>query len=74
MHPRFTAIPEAVRIQFTCGYGDNPIDVPANIRAALAMDAAHLYENRETLLIDQTAVEYPHGYMDRINNYRTWSF
>lgn len=39
-------IPQAVKILFTAGYGDNPIDVPANIKLALLSHISFLYENR----------------------------
>lgn len=37
----------AVVIQFKAGHGDVAADVPADIRAAISMIAAHLFENRE---------------------------
>lgn len=39
----------AIQISFTCGFGDAPGDVPAPIRQAVMMLAAHYFENREAL-------------------------
>lgn len=36
-----------IRVTFTAGYGTNASDVPAPIRHAIKMTAAHFYENRE---------------------------
>lgn len=38
---------DAVTITYTAGYGDNPQDVPPDIRSAVLLVAGHLYENRE---------------------------
>lgn len=37
----------AVRVRYKAGYGKDVDDVPENIRRAVMMTAAHLYENRE---------------------------
>lgn len=38
--------PSAIWVEYTAGYGDNPDDVPANIRSAILMLTVHMYENR----------------------------
>ena len=40
--------PNNVLIQFVAGFGDNPTDVPPSIRGAILLQAAFMYENRET--------------------------
>lgn len=40
---------DAVRVTYVAGYGDNPGDVPAPIRHAIMLLAAHWYENREAV-------------------------
>jgi uncharacterized phiE125 gp8 family phage protein len=45
--PVLRPIFNAVTINFTCGYGDNPTDVPQTYRTAIAMFAAELYKQRE---------------------------
>ena len=41
--------PNTVQIVFTCGYGDDPSDVPARIQAAMLLLIAHWYANRESV-------------------------
>lgn len=49
-----------VVVRFTCGYG-NADAVPAPLRHAMKMMIGHLYENRETVVVEQgvTVVEIP---------------
>jgi uncharacterized phiE125 gp8 family phage protein len=45
--PSFTPYPAgAVRIQFTCGYGD-AVDVPQMVKQAMLLVIGHLFEHRE---------------------------
>lgn len=44
--PDMGSFPEAIRIDFTVGFGDAAADVPEEIRLAILMLAAHWYENR----------------------------
>ena len=46
--PSALATEDAVRVEFTCGYGD-PEDVPEGIRAAVLLILGTLYANRETV-------------------------
>lgn len=67
--------PEAVSITFTAGYGDDPGNVPAPIRQAIRMHAAHLYENREATFLGQGGfATVPFGVDELLNGYRTWVF
>lgn len=45
----------AVRIRFVCGYGDNADDVPQPIRNWILLNAANLYEHRESVVVGQKA-------------------
>lgn len=45
--PVFTRNRNGVKVVYVCGYGDNATDVPAPLRTAVKMLAAHWYENRE---------------------------
>lgn len=47
--PRGGRAASAIQISFTCGFGDAPSDVPAPLRQAVLMLAAHYFENREVL-------------------------
>jgi len=46
--PLARADKDAVRVEFTCGYGD-PEDVPEALRAAVLLIVGTLYANRETV-------------------------
>lgn len=39
---------ESLHIRYTAGYGDAADDIPAAIRMAIMIHAAHMYRNRET--------------------------
>jgi uncharacterized phiE125 gp8 family phage protein len=41
--------PNTVQIVFTCGYGSDPLEVPARIQAAMLLLIAHWYANRESV-------------------------
>lgn len=56
--------PEGVKIRFRAGYVDGSVSppaaaVPAPIIAAIKLLTATLYENRESVVIGQTAIELP---------------
>jgi uncharacterized phiE125 gp8 family phage protein len=53
--------PFAVRIKFTAGYGEDPGDVPAPIRAAIKLVLTHFYEKRGA--VDPAAL---HGALDSV--------
>jgi uncharacterized phiE125 gp8 family phage protein len=55
------AASEPVLVRFTVGAA--PADVPANVKAAIQMILAHLYENRQAVVSDGRAapVELPQG-------------
>ena len=50
-----------VCIVFTAGYGSAASSVPQNIKAAILLLLGHLYENREAVIVGQTAVAMPMG-------------
>ena len=50
----------SVRVRYKAGYGTDVDDVPENIRRAVMMLAAHLYENREAT-IQANLMEVPMG-------------
>ena len=67
-------LPECVTVTFTAGFGSEPEDVPAALRHAILMDVAHLYENREAVILNGAAQVLPQGYMSLISAHRLWSF
>jgi uncharacterized phiE125 gp8 family phage protein len=42
-----------IQIQFVCGYGSDPSDVPKQIIQAILIQVAELYENREPIIQGQ---------------------
>jgi uncharacterized phiE125 gp8 family phage protein len=62
--PRTLDVPEAVRIEFTSGYGAGA-DVPAPIRSAVKMLVAAAYEQREAYSVDYEIHTNP-ALMDRL--------
>ena len=49
-------------------------DAPADLCEAILMKAAHLFENREAVLVGISAQELPLGYADLIAPHRKWVF
>lgn len=49
-------------------------NAPADLREAILMKAAHLFENREAVLVGVSAHELPLGYADLIAPHRKWVF
>lgn len=72
--PRSAGGPEAVQITFTAGYGEAAEDVPDQIRQAIRMHVAHLYDNRAAVASGNGPVQQvPLGYEDLISAYTTWA-
>lgn len=57
--PELGDFPGALRCQFTAGYGAAGANVPAEIRAAIKLLAAHLFENRLPVNIGNIVNELP---------------
>lgn len=72
--PKTRPVLEAVSVHFTAGYGESAGDVPEPIRTAIKMRVAHLYENRESTIIEDRSYIVPYGETDLIRNHKTWSF
>ena len=56
----------ALRIDYTTGFGDNPNDVPQSLRSAVTLLAAHFYTDREGAMSVPAIVERlidPHRYI-----------
>lgn len=47
--PATRAVPNAVVVRFVAGYGDEEVDIPEGIRAALRLEVGSYYVNREEL-------------------------
>lgn len=61
----------AVEVKCTYGYGVAAASVPAGLKSAIMLLAAHLYENREATSV-VTFSELPMGIQALIAPYRTW--
>jgi uncharacterized phiE125 gp8 family phage protein len=48
--------PGAVKIRYTCGYGNESTDIPEAIRVWMLINIANLYENRESVIVGKTGV------------------
>lgn len=69
--------PEPAIIRFRAGYidsGNSPptINVPAPIIAAIKLFTANLYENRQTIVVGQTAIELPWAAEALLRAYRVF--
>lgn len=62
--------PDAIKIEYTVGYGDTSAGVPDTIRHALLMLIAYWYENRENELIGVNSKTLPFGFDDLLNLHR----
>jgi len=61
-----------IEIQYICGYGDTADSVPAEIKQAMLLMIADMYENREDL-VDRAMSN--NRTLDRLMfNYRVWKF
>lgn len=57
--PSHRYIQHAVRIRFVCGYGSFGSDVPEMVRHGMLLLISSWYENREPVLVGQTATSMP---------------
>lgn len=58
--------PDAIGIEFTAGYGDNPEDVPEDLRHALLLLIGHMYDQREATT-PESVFEAPLGFEAMLN-------
>lgn len=62
----------AVKIEYEAGYGDNPEDVPAELKQAILILTAHFYEQREPVVIGQSVESIPFAVEALTSPYRAW--
>ena len=60
---------DAVKIRFVCGYGDAD-DVPEELKQILLMIVAHLFEHREAVAFNASAMVVPMGADQLLQNYK----
>lgn len=66
--------PDAVRMRFIAGYGDEATDIPEPIRQAILMMIGHYYENRESVVIGDSAIVMPMAVDTLLSPYRMYGW
>jgi len=64
--------PNAVIVTFKAGYGTDAASVPAPVKHAIKLLAAHLYEHPESVVVGMIAAELPQGVEYLLAPYRAW--
>ncbi len=64
--------PQAIKISVTVGYGDDPTNVPEEIRHAIKLVITDLYENRGTVVLG-VVNKIPNYIIDLIHSYRIYN-
>lgn len=60
---------DAIRIEYTIGYGEATTDIPETLRHALMMLIGHWYDNRENTMLDELS-NVPYGFDMLIDMHR----
>jgi len=71
--PEMRSQPGALRVTYRVGYGDDPDDVPADLRHALLLLVGHYYEHREAAHPDDLKA-IPFGASAILDRYRVGFF
>jgi len=72
--PEVADDPEPITVTFTAGHGDNPADVPADIRHGIKLLVADWYDKREASMAVNGLTQLPAGVEDIVTQYRQWVF
>ena len=62
--------PDAIRIEYTIGYGSATTDIPETLRHAMMMLIAHWYEHRENELVGSISKNIPYGFDELMDMHR----
>ena len=68
--PQITAATNGIAIGFVAGFGPRAVDVPAPIRQAMLLLAAHWYEHRDPIEIGEPDTAIPKAVSDLLRPYR----
>jgi uncharacterized phiE125 gp8 family phage protein len=69
--PAARCVPGSVQVQFIAGYGDEPEDVPADIRNWMYMAIATWFKQRESVITGTIVAELPEDFCaGLLDNYR----
>ena len=68
--------PNAVKVTFTCGYGDTGADVPMEMKDAMKLWLTDLYENRGTIAVGPAVLVnvIPNFVVNLIHTYKIYDF
>jgi uncharacterized phiE125 gp8 family phage protein len=66
--------PNAVQVQFTAGYGDDPSDVPESFKLMIKQMVALNYNAREAVVMGQTPAIVPHTFDSLLRINKVWGF
>lgn len=72
-----TRVANGIEIQWTAGYGDDPVDVPAHYKHAMLLLIGHWYANREAVVgVDNrdSSAPLPLGVAELLAPHRVYSF
>ena len=61
-----------LEIRFTAGFGDEPADVPSDLKQALLMLATHWFEQRDPIAFGGNFTEVPHTIQALLNHYKKY--
>jgi uncharacterized phiE125 gp8 family phage protein len=70
--PSVGSYPNALEVTYRAGFGEAADDVPAPIRQAIKILAAHYYEVRDLVIIGASVAEVPVSVNRLISKYRRW--
>lgn len=70
--PSAARVANAIEIQFAAGYGPQPSDVPGQIRQAILMTVAELYEHRNATVTGTIVQEISTGPAALLSAHRDW--
>ena len=73
-YPTTRDVIDAVTITFKAGYGTASTDVPAGIVHGIKTLVAHMYENRQDVVINVNALEVPRTTDFLLLPYKVWKF
>ena len=69
--PHGGRVANGIEVRFTCGYGDNPNDVPEPLRQAVTLLVTHWYERREPVEVGEQPMPVPMMIASLLSPYRS---
>lgn len=72
--PSTLCVPNAVRVEFDCGYGESPASIPEGLKAAMKLLIGNWYENREAVNVGNIVTPMPMAAESLLWSYRVLEF